>query len=376
MPKARKFNAALLSEVIARDGATLIGEYSTLNSSVKISYRCKCGAESSKQFSVLVHGCYATCKSCSGKAGNERLKATMLENYGVDNPLKSPIIKEKVRNTVLQKYGVPCVFQSIDIKQKIEETLISAYGVKNPFQSDIIKDKIKATNLDKYGCENAMQNTELQKKLETTSQQRYGTRRPSENTTVRSKIQLAHQQKSEEERDQIRQKVIETSLERYGVSSPNQSAAVKQNKKTSCVEKYGVEYPMQSSIIQEIAQQRAMKHKQYIMPSGAVRMVQGYEPYALTELLTLYTEEQIVTGRTFIPRIEYTDSANKHRYHFPDIFLPHINTLIEVKSTWTYNCTSDNIKEKAEAAVVAGYNYELWVFNGKGERTHCEKFKS
>lgn len=106
------------------------------------------------------------------------------------------------------------------------------------------------------------------------------------------------------------------------------------------------------------------------MPSGAIRRVQGYEPFALTDLLHHgYTEEQIVTGRTGIPRIQYT-ADSKARYHFPDIFIPHENRIIEVKSTWTYACKEDNIQLKKTASEEAGYCYEIWCYDRDGKRVN------
>ena len=103
------------------------------------------------------------------------------------------------------------------------------------------------------------------------------------------------------------------------------------------------------------------------MPSGAVRRVQGYEPFALDDLLKLYTEEQIITQRKHIPRIPYSVDSKKC-YYFPDIYIPHENKIIEVKSTWTLNINPEIIDAKAEATTAAGYTYELWCFNAKGER--------
>jgi hypothetical protein len=77
--------------------------------------------------------------------------------------------------------------------------------------------------------------------------------------------------------------------------------------------------------------------------------------------------EQIKTDRKEVGRIEY-EVDGKKRYYFPDIFLPHEKKFIEVKSTWTYKCKSDNIEKKAEACRVKGFACEVWVYNGKGER--------
>jgi hypothetical protein len=103
------------------------------------------------------------------------------------------------------------------------------------------------------------------------------------------------------------------------------------------------------------------------MPSGDIRRVQGYEPFALDDLIKIYSEEQIVTDRKQIPRIQYTLN-DKSRYYFPDIYIPHENKIIEVKSTYTVNFMVEMIDKKAEATKNKGYTYEIWVYNEKGVR--------
>jgi hypothetical protein len=103
------------------------------------------------------------------------------------------------------------------------------------------------------------------------------------------------------------------------------------------------------------------------MPSGAVRKVQGYEPFALKILVKIYEEEQTKTDRKDVPRVQY-EVDGKKKYHFPDIFIPHENKIIEVKSTWTLKCKTDNIKLKKKACEEQGFLYEIWCFDGKGNR--------
>ncbi len=108
------------------------------------------------------------------------------------------------------------------------------------------------------------------------------------------------------------------------------------------------------------------------MPSGEIRKVQGYEPFALDVLLKQgYTEDQIKTERKDVGRIEY-EVDGKKKYYFPDISIPHEKKIIEVKSTWTYKCKTDNIQAKAEATRKQGYAYELWIFDAKGNRVSEE----
>jgi hypothetical protein len=124
----------------------------------------------------------------------------------------------------------------------------------------------------------------------------------------------------------------------------------------------------------ERAQKNAKKYKEYVMPSGEVRKVQGYEPFALDELIKTYSESQIKTDRKDIPRIQYEVDGVK-RYYFPDIFIPHENKLIEVKSTWTFKCKTDNIQLKKNAAIEQGFNYEICCFDGKGNRIEVSSLK-
>ncbi len=166
---------------------------------------------------------------------------------------------------------------------------------------------------------------------------------------------------------EVRTRTIETNLHKYGVEYPFQNEDVKQKQKNTMMKRYGVEYNSQSQEIREQQQKNAKKYKEYKMPSGTIRKVQGYEPFALDTLIKTYTEEQIKTDRKDVPRIQY-EVEGKKKYYFPDIFLPHENKLIEVKSTWTYKCKSDNINQKAEACKAQGYNYEIWCYNAKGAR--------
>ncbi len=103
------------------------------------------------------------------------------------------------------------------------------------------------------------------------------------------------------------------------------------------------------------------------MPSGEIRKVQGYEPFALDELLKTNSETDILTNRKDVPRITYK-IGDKTRYYFPDIYIPSENRIIEVKSTWTYKCKEDNIQEKKKATEEAGYIYETWIYAKNGNK--------
>lgn len=125
----------------------------------------------------------------------------------------------------------------------------------------------------------------------------------------------------------------------------------------------------------EKASKNAYKLKEYIFPSGRVEKVQGYEHYALDELIIneKMNESDIITGCKNVPPIWYNDKTGKKHRHYVDIFIHSQNKCIEVKSTWTAQKKKDNIFLKQNAAKELGYNYEIWVYDGKGIRV--EKYE-
>ena len=117
-------------------------------------------------------------KYCSDKCANNdinkqnKAKNTFLKKYGVDNPLKSKIIKQKMINTrlntpnfwenivikrqqtCLKKYGVISYTQTNEFIIKFKETCLKKYGFDNPTKTESVKQKIKNTCLEKYNCIN------------------------------------------------------------------------------------------------------------------------------------------------------------------------------------------------------------------------------
>ena len=123
----------------------------------------------------------------------------------------------------------------------------------------------------------------------------------------------------------------------------------------------------------EKCSKNAYKLKDHILPSGNTIKIQGYEHFAYNDLLQKENipEEDIINGCKNVPIIWYEDENGiKHR-HFVDIFIPSQNRCIEVKSTWTAEKKKDIIFQKQKSAKENGYNYEIWVYNQKGEKVEC-----
>ena len=98
------------------------------------------------------------------------------------------------------------------------------------------------------------------------------------------------------------------------------------------------------------------------MPVGL--KYQGYEDLALDELVQIFDEDDIGSGKHNVPSIEYYINDKKHVY-FPDLFIKSENKIIEIKSEWTIQLKKGNVEDKALATVKAGYKYEIWVYNDK-----------
>jgi hypothetical protein len=317
----REYNMEYLLQLLNRDKAIILGEYNKLNSQINITFQCKCGQETTKLFSYIAHYAGAFCETCTKNNKEIKKKITCKSIYGVENPS-----------------------QSEEIKKKKEETYIDHFGM-HPKKTKEVQDKYEATCIKRYGFPNSAQAEEVKEKIQKTFDEKYD----------------GHPMFKQEVKD----KVKETCLEIYG-GHPMHNQEVKDKVKETCLEIYGG-HPMQVPEIMEKTAKKSKSYKKYTMPSGDVRNVQGYEPFALNILLKEYNEEQIITDRKNIPKIDYTyNDINK--VYFPDIYIPSSNLIIEVKSEWIYNIDKEINIAKEIATKEFGYNYEVWKFNRKGER--------
>ena len=235
---------------------------------------------------------------------------------------------EKSFKVIVKRGGARCRHCVNEIKrQKFIDTNMERYGCANPFQSAEVKQKGVDTNMERYGCENAMQNAD------------------------------------------VKQKFIDTNMERYGCAHAMQNVDVKQRIVDTNMERYGCAHAMQNADISERSSKNAYKAKTYTFPCGDTRTVQGYEPFALDDLVRQgYRAEDVITSRNRVPEVWWTaDDGGRHRY-FVDIFIPKENRMIEVKSSFT--ASKKGVAEKARASRDAGFVLELWVYNKRGERVY------
>ena len=166
----------------------------------------------------------------------------------------------------------------------------------------------------------------------------------------------------------MKEKTIKTNLEKYGVEYNLQREEIREKIKETNLEKYGVENCMQNPEIMEKNIKMSYYLKEYTLPSGNIIKIQGYEHFALNELLKNINENDIITGCKNVPTIWYNDESGKKHRHFVDIFVSSQNKCIEVKSTWTFKKQKEIVLLKKIAAKELGYLYEIWVYDNKGNK--------
>ena len=137
-------------------------------------------------------------------------------------------------------------------------------------------------------------------------------------------------------------------------------------KKATFLKNLGVENPMQHPIINEKSNINRYKFKSFIINGKKFSHLQGYEPQAIQYLVNemKFDVYQIQSGRN-VPKIRYMfEGANK--MYFPDLYIKHANTLIEVKCEYTYNNMLELNKSKRSASIKSGYNHLTIIFNNSG----------
>ena len=323
------YNYELLHNLCNEKGITLKNDYSNckLYGNSKIDFLCpNCNADVCKYFNFMITR-NALCKRCIVIKSLPKQRKTMLEKYGVEHSLQSNIIKEKIKKVFIDKYGVDNPAKTEEVKNKMKKTNLKNYGVEYLIHNKEIQENIKKTNLIKYGFENPLSNKEIQENIK------------------------------------------KTMIEKYGVDNPGKNKIFHNKMKETNLIKYGVEYPMQNCNISDKSLNKCFHSKEFLFPSQKKIKCQGYEPFALDELIkNNISEDDIITNRRKVPVIWYNDSNGiKHR-HFVDIFVSSRNLCIEVKSLWTLKKGKSNVFLKQKFAKDLGYNYEIWVYDSKGNK--------
>lgn len=350
-----RLNFEFLTLLSEKYGFELLDDYSSINvnRNTKIIGTCatpKCSGTFFKQLQYLYNHNSFYCNDCVNKNKIKKAEETNIKKYGVKNPFQSEVFKKKIEETNMKRYGVKNPLQNEEIKKKKENTNINKYGTKTPSKLTEVKKKQEETNMRKYGKKSPTQNIEIQNKIAKTNMKRYGTKAPAQNIKIQNKI-------------------VKTNMKRYGVKSTQQNKEIREKSIKTNMKRYGTRIPTQNASIAQKSSQSAYKLKSYILPSGNIIKLQGYESVGIDKLLKEYNiaENDIITNKTEVPEIWYKDENGGDHRHFVDFFIKSLNKCIEIKSTWTKEKKKDNIFLKQQAAKDLGYEYEIWVLNAKGK---------
>jgi len=233
-----------------------------------------------------------------------------------------------------------------------KESLIKTRGVENISQTNEWRERVKITNMERRGVEWNTQTEECIKKRKdkwNSSKEEIIKKRKSTNI---KKYGASHHLNNLEINEKHRNSI--SSSESYQIERMPKA-------KNTNVEKYGGWFCATSD-----CQDKKYQRKPYTFPSGRTEMVQGYEPFALDELLQsgVHEDDIVVTNTKIeghIGKIIYIDANGKEHRYFPDIYVISENKVIEVKSEYTLS--KDNwINSKKAAVIESGVNYELKVY--------------
>lgn len=233
-----------------------------------------------------------------------------------------------------------CRNRNPEYAAKLAATNLERYGHKNNMHGVETRAKTKQKWIEKYGVEVPTQAEEIKAKVRTTNQLRRGVDWPAQDKLVLEKYKV-------------------TMMERHGVDHSFKTG----NSQRTCMERYGVANPMMHPEIFRKTLRGLKSTKQGILPSGQTYMYQGYENVAVQKLLEFVNEDEMLVGDpTKLPVIEYFNPVKeKNCRYFPDIWIPHLNLIVEVKSTWTMKRQLQENMAKHNAALRLGFKHEIWI---------------
>lgn len=265
---------------------------------------------------------------------------TMLERYGVENPMESSELKQKQIENNIKKYSVSNVFAVEEVQEKIKDTNIERFGVEHPMKNKEVSCRSRNTQFLKYysGTADAeILRNERRSKTENTCLKRYGVKHPLQylefieksKETCRENFGVDFYLQSNECKEEVRLK-----LQKFGsFTTYSQLEEVKQKTKETNLKRYGVEYLLMDKEFRkrcnEIIKERfhsSLKANDFGIEFGINQNMSKPEIKVLEILLSYFSKEDIVYN-------SYIDE----RYPFRvDFYIKGIDLFIEVNGHWTH----------------------------------------
>jgi hypothetical protein len=136
------------------------------------------------------------------------------------------------------------------------------------------------------------------------------------------------------------------------------------------IKKFGVSNAMQHPEIFQKSNLNRFKYKSCIIDDVIFDRLQGYEEQGIRHLLKIYpniTVNDIKAGRCQdIPSIKYL--LDVERTYFPDIYVPKLNLLVEVKCEYTFKYNIEMNLAKQNGVINNGYNFLFIIFSNDGSK--------
>ncbi len=282
----------------------------------------------------------------------KKSKATLLNKYGVDSYAKTKAFKD----STLERFGTTSPFGLKSTREKTVETLKERYGVDHNFKIDTVIEARKNTWLNNYGFTNPNKNDIIKQKIIDTNNEKYGGNSPMCNLEIQEKS---------------RNTLFKNYGVYYGFHSPIIIAKVIQTMQ----DRYGYKYVLQNDKYFNNIKFKSYQYKKYILSDNRTVYLQGYEDYALFEiLLNKFDIDDILISTaeitTYLDKIWYNYNNIEHRY-YPDFYIKSINMIIEVKSIYTYESELEKNLIKKQTCIDKGFNFEFLII----EKLEYNKWK-
>lgn len=172
--------------------------------------------------------------------------------------------------------------------------------------------------------------------------------------------------KTSEYRNKIGKCVLSATQNKYGVDNVFQLEHIKEKIEKTILLKYGVKNISQNDNIKKIKYKSIYKKKKITLPDGRIVYLQGYEPQVLKHLcetINAYSYDDFDFDN--IPTFKYIDNNGKEHIYFPDLYIPKINKIIEVKSDYIYFLSEEVNELKRNAVFESGYIHQLIFWDDK-----------
>lgn len=296
-----------------------------------------------KQFEIDVRA-YSDKKTCSEEcrylsaaqnkdieAMKSNIKKTLMERYGVENPMQIPGVKDKIKNTNLDRYGSEWYTQTEAYVEAASKTCNEKYGVDHPLKAKVVRDKIIATNNQKYGVDCVFQAESIKDKIKDSNRKKYGVDNPLQN-------------------DKIKSKALQTNQHRYGANSYTASWEYRESIMVD---------PSKADVYKQFLdnpEEFIFNHFDHKPNYAELKVTLGVSEHSIEvflakenkldlvehEVFSYFENELVAILKDIKPDLEI---QQHNRFLISpyelDVYLPEYNVAIEMNPTGTHNSTYD-----------------------------------